>query len=347
MLVGALAGTARRRRADRRLAGRAVRAVGDRCCRCSRCRRSPGSARRRRERRRAGGEPQGSALRLLAEVLRRDGARQVLIAQVLWVALVRRADAVHGALRRGRARAARRRRGRRCSPASACSPALGMLRGARHAGRPAPRATLLTGVALLGGGLLAATAASSLAQAAVPFAAAALGAGLVSAVGFPYFTRFVPERPGRPLRRRVLLRPRDRHDRRAAGRRAADRGHRLLPRAARHGRARARRARAAGARRAPPRRVAVRRCARRSGGSPRSSRCTAPTASTRSPPRRCATSTTSCSSTTARRPTSRRVLDARRPRPARAGRAHGRQPRQGHGGRGRHRGGARTRDPTR
>ena len=28
---------------------------------------------------------------------------------------------------------------------------------------------------------------------AVPFAAAAVGAGLVSAVGFPYFTRFVPD----------------------------------------------------------------------------------------------------------------------------------------------------------
>jgi undecaprenyl-diphosphatase len=51
----------------------------------------------------------------------------------------------------------------------------------------------MTGIALLGGGLLAATAASTVAQAAVPFGAAALGAGLVSAVGFPYFTRYVPD----------------------------------------------------------------------------------------------------------------------------------------------------------
>ena len=70
--------------------------------------------------------------------------------------------------------------------------AAGMLWGARL---PAERlrGALLLGVALLGGGLLAAMAASNVAQAALPFAAAALGAGLVSAVGFPYFTRFVPD----------------------------------------------------------------------------------------------------------------------------------------------------------
>ena len=68
----------------------------------------------------------------------------------------------------------------------------GMLWGARL---PAERlrGALLLGVALLGGGLLAALAASNVAQAALPFAAAALGVGLVSAVGFPYFTRFVPD----------------------------------------------------------------------------------------------------------------------------------------------------------
>ena len=52
---------------------------------------------------------------------------------------------------------------------------------------------MITGVALLGSsGLLAGAAASTLAEAAVPFAAA-LGAGLVSSVGFPYFTSFVPD----------------------------------------------------------------------------------------------------------------------------------------------------------
>jgi membrane-associated phospholipid phosphatase len=68
----------------------------------------------------------------------------------------------------------------------------GMVWGGRlHAARL--RRTLLVGVALLGGGLLAAMAASNVAQAALPFASAALGAGLVSAVGFPYFSRFVPD----------------------------------------------------------------------------------------------------------------------------------------------------------
>lgn len=136
-------------------------------------------------------EQDGSPLRLFAEVLRRDGARHVLIAQVLWVGsyaalapfMVLYAEDVLG-----------------LSTAAAgillagfgLLTGLGMLAGARM---PAERlrGTLFTGVALLGGGLLAGTAASNLAQGALPFAAAALGAGLVSAVGFPYFTRFVPE----------------------------------------------------------------------------------------------------------------------------------------------------------
>ena len=133
----------------------------------------------------------GSPLRLFAEVLRRDGARHVLIAQVLWVGsyaalapfMVLYAEDVLG-----------------LSTAAAgillagfgLLTGVGMLVGARMSAERL-RETLLTGVALLGGGLLAGTAASNLAQGAVPFAAAALGAGLVSAVGFPYFTRFVPE----------------------------------------------------------------------------------------------------------------------------------------------------------
>ena len=136
-------------------------------------------------------EAHGSPLRLFAEVLRRDGARHVLIAQILWVGsyaalapfMVLYAEDVLG-----------------LSTAAAGSmlagfgvvTAVGMLAGARMSAERL-RGTLFAGVALLGGGLLAGTAASSLAQGAVPFAAAALGAGLVSAVGFPYFTRFVPE----------------------------------------------------------------------------------------------------------------------------------------------------------
>jgi len=135
--------------------------------------------------------PRASAVKLLLEVLHRDGARQVLIAQILWVAsytaltpfMVLYADEVLDL---------------RAAAAGLLLAGFGIVTGAGmvwggrlHADRL--RRTLLTGVALLGGGLLTAMAASNVAQAALPFAAAALGAGLVSAVGFPYFSRFVPD----------------------------------------------------------------------------------------------------------------------------------------------------------
>jgi predicted MFS family arabinose efflux permease/membrane-associated phospholipid phosphatase len=135
-------------------------------------------------------EHEGSTLRLLLEVLRRDGARHVLISQVLWVAS-------YAALAPFMVLYAEDVLGLTAAAAGAVLAGfgvltgLGMLAGARM---PADRlhTTLVAGVTLLGGGLLAGTAASNLVQGAVPFAAAALGAGLVSAVGFPYFTRFVP-----------------------------------------------------------------------------------------------------------------------------------------------------------
>ena len=86
-----------------------------------------------------------------------------------------------------------------CSPASASSPGVGMLVGRAPARRSALRRTLLTGVALLGGGLLAAAAASTVAQGACSRSpAAAVGARASwSAVGSPYFARFVPDGRGR------------------------------------------------------------------------------------------------------------------------------------------------------
>ena len=174
--------------------------------------------------------PQGSAVKLLLEVLHRDGARQVLVAQVLWVAS-------YTALTPFMVLYAEEVLDLRAAAAGLLLAGFGIVTGAGMVwgGRlPAERLrrTLLAGVALLGGGLLTAMAASNVAQAALPFAAAALGAGLVSAVGFPYFSRFVPDGRGGPLRRRLLLRARHRDDGGAAGGRAADRGHRLLPRAA-------------------------------------------------------------------------------------------------------------------
>jgi membrane-associated phospholipid phosphatase/MFS family permease len=133
----------------------------------------------------------GSPLRLLGEVLRRDGARQVLVAQVLWVAS-------YAALVPFMVLYAEEVLGLQASAAGLLLAGFGLLTGVGMlAGARMPedrlRTTLMAGVALLGGGLLAATAASNVTQAVLPFAAAALGAGLVSAVGFPYFTRFVPE----------------------------------------------------------------------------------------------------------------------------------------------------------
>ncbi len=136
-------------------------------------------------------ESRGPALRLLAEVLRRDGARQVLIAQVLWVGS-------YAALAPFMVLYAENVLGLTAAAAGAVLAAFGLLTGVGLLAGARMRAdrlrrTLLLGVALLGAGLLAATAASSLAQGAIPFAAAALGAGLVSSVGFPYFSRFVPD----------------------------------------------------------------------------------------------------------------------------------------------------------
>lgn len=64
------------------------------------------------------------------------------------------------------------------------------------AGRTAPQrvhALLLAGAGLLGLGLLSAGFAPTLAAAAIPFTGAALGAGIVTSLGFAYFARFVPD----------------------------------------------------------------------------------------------------------------------------------------------------------
>jgi predicted MFS family arabinose efflux permease/membrane-associated phospholipid phosphatase len=126
----------------------------------------------------------------LREALRHPGAREVLIAQVLWVAgyialptfFVLYAEHVFGLS---------------AGAAGAMLVGFGILTGAAMvlAGRVGPARVfplLVLGVALLGGGLLAAAAAQSVALVALPFACAAVGAGLVTALGFPYFARFVP-----------------------------------------------------------------------------------------------------------------------------------------------------------
>ena len=136
-------------------------------------------------------EPPSRRLRDLADVLRQPGAREVLIAQALWVAayvalptfFILYADDVLG-LGTG--------------VAAALPAAFGLLTGVGMvaAGRTAPervRGRLMLGATLLGAGLLAATPLGSLVSVLVPFAVAAVGAGVVTALGFPYFARFIPD----------------------------------------------------------------------------------------------------------------------------------------------------------
>jgi dolichol-phosphate mannosyltransferase len=125
------------------------------------------------------------------EALRHQGAREVLLAQVLWVF-------AYAALPSFFVLYAEKSLGLGVGVAGALPLGFGMLTavGMVVAGRAKPervRPLLLAGAALLGGGLLAAAPAGSLAAAAPGFAAAAVGAGLVTALGFPYFARFVPD----------------------------------------------------------------------------------------------------------------------------------------------------------
>ena len=127
----------------------------------------------------------------LREVARQPGAREVLIAQTLWVF-------GYAALPAFFVLYAERSLGLGVGAAGALPLAFGVLTalGIVMAGRaPAERvhSLLVAGTVLLGAGLLAAAPATSLAAAAPAFAIAAAGAGIVTALGFPYFARFVPD----------------------------------------------------------------------------------------------------------------------------------------------------------
>jgi membrane-associated phospholipid phosphatase/MFS family permease len=129
--------------------------------------------------------------RVLGDALRHKGAREVLVAQVLWVF-------AYAALPSFFVLYAEKSLGLGVGFAGALPLGFGLLTavGMVVAGRAKPervRPLLLAGAALLGGGLLAAAPAGSLAAAAPGFAVAAVGAGLVTALGFPYFARFVPD----------------------------------------------------------------------------------------------------------------------------------------------------------
>jgi membrane-associated phospholipid phosphatase/MFS family permease len=127
----------------------------------------------------------------LRGALRRPGSREVLVAQALWVFAYAALPAffvlyaeeeldigigVAGAL----------------PLAFGGFVAVGMVLAGR-VGSERVHGMLLSGAALLGAGLVLAGLTGRLAIVGVALAAAALGAGLLTALGFPYFARFVPE----------------------------------------------------------------------------------------------------------------------------------------------------------
>jgi membrane-associated phospholipid phosphatase/MFS family permease len=125
------------------------------------------------------------------EVFRRPGAREVLLAQTIWVF-------AYAALPAFFVLYAQHSLGLSVGAAGALPLGFGIVTAVAivFAGRARPERVhglLVSGAALLGIGLVAAAPAGSLAAAAPGFVVAAFGAGLVTALGYPYFARFVPE----------------------------------------------------------------------------------------------------------------------------------------------------------
>jgi membrane-associated phospholipid phosphatase/MFS family permease len=135
-------------------------------------------------------KPAAGARASLRGVLQRPGARDVLAAQTLWVF-------AYAALPAFFVLYAQHELGLGLGAAGLLPLAFGIFIavGMVVGGRTQPErvhGTLLRGAVLLGIGLLVAGATTSPGVVAVGLAPAALGAGLVTALGFPYFARFVP-----------------------------------------------------------------------------------------------------------------------------------------------------------
>ncbi|HEV2785766.1 MAG TPA: MFS transporter, partial [Solirubrobacteraceae bacterium] len=126
----------------------------------------------------------------LAAALRRPGARELLVAQALWV-MAYVGIAPFFALYAGHVL------GLGPATAGVMLAAFGLLTAAGMllAARVAPgdvRAVLGGGAALLGVGLTLAATGSRVSGVAAPFALAAVGAGIVTSLGFAYYSRFIP-----------------------------------------------------------------------------------------------------------------------------------------------------------
>ncbi|HEX2467944.1 MAG TPA: MFS transporter [Solirubrobacterales bacterium] len=134
--------------------------------------------------------PVGGARASLAGTVRRPGAREVLIAQTLWVF-------AYAALPAFFVLYAENELGLGLGAAGTLPLAFGIFIavGMILGGRTEPdrvHPTLVRGAALLATGLLIAGATTNLGIVAAGLVPAALGAGLVTSLGFPYFARFVP-----------------------------------------------------------------------------------------------------------------------------------------------------------
>ena len=145
---------------------------------------------RRGARRRPRPTGRGSFRRDLLRVARTPGAREILVAQILWVF-------AYVALTPFMVLYAKHVLGIGAGVAGLILAGFGIVTGIAllMAAKVPPekvRTVLLAGVLALGGGLVLAVPASSVAVAALPFALAATGAGIVTALGFPYFARFIP-----------------------------------------------------------------------------------------------------------------------------------------------------------
>jgi membrane-associated phospholipid phosphatase/MFS family permease len=127
----------------------------------------------------------------LRGALRHPGPREVLLAQTLWVF-------AYAALPSFFVLYASKELGLGVGVAGALPLAFGgFIAGgmvaAGRVGRERVHGTLLVGAGLLGAGLLLAGTTDRLPVIGFSLAVAALGAGLVTALGFPYFARFVPD----------------------------------------------------------------------------------------------------------------------------------------------------------
>jgi membrane-associated phospholipid phosphatase/MFS family permease len=126
----------------------------------------------------------------ISGALRRPGAREVLIAQTLWVF-------AYAALPAFFVLYAEKELGLGLGAAGALPLAFGILLavGLVYGGRVESErvhSMLLAGAGLLGTGLLLTSLTTNVGVVALALAPAALGAGLLTSLGFPYFARFVP-----------------------------------------------------------------------------------------------------------------------------------------------------------